>query len=81
MILRLGFAAAIAALVVGCQSAKPPEQQWSKRDATPEDVRRDLYWCSTTVEQRRINQTPADERRIRQVVDEACMEKRGYSRN
>ena len=80
MILRLGFAALAAALVIGCQAVTPADQQWTKRDATPEDIRRDLYWCTTRVEQRRIEQTPAHERRIREVVDEDCMEKRGYSK-
>jgi hypothetical protein len=78
MSLRLGFAALAAALVLGCQAVAPPEQQWTRKDATPEDVRRDLYWCTTQVERRRALQTPADERRVREVVDEECMEKRGY---
>lgn len=79
MILRLGLAALGAALVAACQAAAP-ETQWSKSGATPEDVKRDLYWCSRQVEQRRVNQTPADPRRVSTVVDEECMEKRGYSK-
>jgi hypothetical protein len=78
MILRLGFAALAAALVMGCQAATPAHQQWTKQDATPEDIKRDLYWCTSQVEQRRVQQTPADERRVHSVVDEECMEKRGY---
>lgn len=80
MLLRFGFAVLAASLVLGCQSGPSPEQQWTRKDATPEDVRRDLYWCSTQVEQRRVLQTPADERRVRTVVDDECMEKRGYSK-
>ncbi|HEY7608563.1 MAG TPA: hypothetical protein VIF14_04965 [Alphaproteobacteria bacterium] len=78
MIWRLGLAAFAAVLVMGCQATAPAEQQWSKKDATPEDIKRDLYWCTTRVEQRRALQTPADERRIREVVDDQCMERRGY---
>ena len=80
MILRLGFAALAAALVIGCQAITPDDRQWTRKDATPEDIRRDLYWCTTRVEQRRAGQTPADERRIRSVVDDECMERRGYSK-
>mgnify|MGYP000994551512 CR=1 FL=1 len=78
MVLRLGFAALVAALVMGCQGAAPAHQQWTKQDATPEDIRRDLYWCTTVREQRRVLQTPADEKRVQEIVDEQCMEKRGY---
>jgi len=79
MILRLGIAALAAALVMGCQTT-PAERQWTKSGATPEDVKRDLYWCTTRVERRRVTDTPASERRISEVVDEECMEKRGYSK-
>ena len=81
MILRLGIAALAAAFVMGCQATVPPEKQWTKRDATPEDVRRDLYWCTRRVERRSALQTPADERRISEIVDDECMERRGYSKN
>ena len=77
MVLRLGFAVLAAALVVGCQ-ATPAHQQWTKQDATPEDIKRDLYWCTTIREQRRVLQTPADEKRVQEIVDEECMERRGY---
>jgi hypothetical protein len=80
MNLRLGFAALAAALIVGCQTVVPPEQQWTRQDATPEDVKRDLYWCTTQVEHRRVLQTPADEKRVSQVVDDECMERRGYTK-
>ena len=80
MILRLGLAALAAALLIGCQAAAPAHQQWTKKDATVEDIKRDLYWCTTVREQRRATQTPADERRVHEVVDEDCMEKRGYSK-
>jgi hypothetical protein len=80
MILRFGFAALAAALVLGCQAVTPADQQWTKKDATTEDIRRDLYWCTRKVEQRRVEQTPAHERRVTEVVDDECMERRGYSR-
>ena len=80
MIMRLGLAAMAAALGMGCQAATPAFQQWTKKDATPEDIKRDLYWCTTKVEQRRAMQTPADERRVTEVVDDECMERRGYSK-
>jgi hypothetical protein len=80
MLLRFGFAVLAASLVIGCQTATPPEQQWTKNGATPEDVRRDLYWCTTVRERRSALQTPADPRRISEVVDDECMEKRGYSK-
>lgn len=80
MILRLGFAALAAALLLGCQATTPAYQQWTKKDATPEDIKRDLYWCTTVREQRRVLQTPADERRAVEVVEDECMEKRGYSK-
>ena len=80
MIVRIGMAALAAALVAGCQTAAPAHEQWTKKDATPEDVKRDLYWCTTQVEHRRVLQTPADERRVQKVVDAECMENRGYSK-
>ena len=81
MILRFAIAALAAALVMGCQTT-PPEQQWSKRDATPEDVKRDLYWCSrVTREPPRVQDTPATSTaRMTQKVDDECMEKRGYTK-
>jgi hypothetical protein len=80
MILRLGLFGFAAALLLGCQAVTPPERQWTKKDATVEDIKRDLYWCTTTREQRRATQTPADQRRVTEVVDDECMERRGYSR-
>ena len=80
MFLRLGLAAFAAALAMGCQATVPADQQWTKSGATPEDVRRDLYWCTTVQEHRRVLQSPSDERRVRQVVDDECMERRGYSK-
>jgi hypothetical protein len=77
MLLRFGFAILAASLVIGCQ-ATSPEQQWTRKDATPEDVRRDLYWCTTVRERRSALQTPADPRRVSEIVDDECMEKRGY---
>ena len=78
MDLRLGLAALAAMLAAGCTSVAPSHEQWTKQDATPEDIKRDLYWCTTVREQRRVLQTPADEKRVREIVDEDCMEKRGY---
>jgi hypothetical protein len=80
MILRLGIALAAAALVLGCQSATPADQQWTKTGATPEDVKRDLYWCTTVREHRTALQTPADQRRVSQSVDDECMARRGYAK-
>ena len=60
MIVRLGIAALAAAFVMGCQATVPAEKQWTKRDATAEDVKRDLYWCTRRVERRGALQTPAD---------------------
>jgi hypothetical protein len=79
MVLRLGFAALAAIVLAGCQGT-PMHQQWTKQDATPEDIKRDLYWCTTVREQRRALQTPADEKRVQEIVDDECMEKRGYSK-
>ncbi|MBL8664806.1 MAG: hypothetical protein HUU30_11410 [Burkholderiaceae bacterium] len=78
MDLRHGLAAFAAVLAAGCTSAAPSHEQWTKQGATPEDIKRDLYWCTTVREQRRVLQTPADEKRVREIVDEDCMEKRGY---
>ena len=78
MYLRLGFAMLATALMVGCKSVTPAHEQWTKQDATPEDIKRDLYWCTTIREQRRALQTPSDEKRIQEIVDDECMEKRGY---
>lgn len=80
MIARLGFAALAATLVMGCQTT-PPEQQWTRRDATPEDVKRDLYWCTTLVpDPPRFSGTPAQERRVTRKIDDECMEQRGYTK-
>ncbi len=78
MIVRLGLAALAAAFLAGCQATVPAEKQWTKQDATPEDIKRDLYWCTRQVERKRALQTPADERRVTDVVDDECMERRGY---
>jgi hypothetical protein len=80
MLLRFSFAVLAASLVIGCQAAPSADQQWTKKDATIEDVRRDLYWCTTVRERRSALQTPADPRRVSEVVDDECMEKRGYSK-
>lgn len=80
MDLRLGLAALAAMLAAGCTSVAPSHEQWTKQDATPEDIKRDLYWCTTSVERRRALQTPADERRVATIVDDECMERRGYTK-
>lgn len=80
MIMRRGLAALVPVLLLGCQTT-PPETQWSKAGATTEDVKRDLYWC--TVQRRHrsfVQQSPADARPPERVVDEACMEGRGYAK-
>jgi hypothetical protein len=80
MIGRLGLAAIVVALAAGCASDVPPEKQWTRRDATPEDIRSALFWCSHTERDRpRALGTPADSvRRSQTVVDEDCMRKRGF---
>jgi len=79
---QIGFAAIVAALLAGCVSDTPPQRQWTKRDATPEDIRSALFWCSHTERGRsRALGTPADnDRQERQVVDESCMQERGFSK-
>lgn len=81
MVLRLGLAALAAALVMGCQGT-PAELQWTKKDTTLEDVKRDLYWCTTITRERpRVLGTPADpDRLVSRKVDDQCMEKRGYTK-
>ena len=80
MILKLGLAAAAALLALGCQTT-PPEEQWTKSGATIEDVKRDLYWCTTTKRSPPTpNDTPATQRPATRSVDNACMEGRGYTR-
>jgi hypothetical protein len=80
MHLRFGLAAWVAALALGCATT-PPEQQWTKSGATPEDIKRDLYWCSTlTRDPPRALDTPSTERRVTQKVDEICMQNRGYTK-
>ncbi|MCW5772670.1 MAG: hypothetical protein KIT16_13590 [Rhodospirillaceae bacterium] len=81
MIKRLGFAV-LTALVAGCASDTPPAQQWTKRDATPEDIRSALFWCSHAERDRpRALGTPADnDRQTRQIVDDECMQKRGFTK-
>ncbi len=85
MNIRLGIAAsALAGLALGlaaCAST-PPDRQWTRPGATPEDVRTALYWCSQTkVDPSRALGTPADgDRRTRTEVDAECMEGRGFSR-
>ena len=73
------------ALLAACAQAKPAEEQWSKDGATPEDVKRDLYWCSTTRyirEDQRIDPTRRYPH-LREVTttDPECMEKRGYRKS
>lgn len=81
MVLRLAFVVFASALALGCASAPPPEKQWTRKDATPEDVKRDLYWCSREVaERRRALDTPATRRLTRQEVDDECMQSRGYTK-
>jgi hypothetical protein len=83
MIARLGLAALAAALAFGCSNNAPPaEQQWTKQNATPEDVKRDLYWCTRrTATRPQALETPALGRpRTKQEVDDECMEQRGYTK-
>jgi len=81
MILRFGLVVLASALALGCASPSPPEKQWTRKDATPEDVKRDLYWCSREVaERRRATDTPALRRLTRQQVDDECMQNRGYTK-
>jgi hypothetical protein len=82
MLLRVGLAALASAFVLGCASTPPPEQQWTRKDATPEDVKRDLYWCTGEVPVRsRALDTPASgQPRTRRTVDDECMQNRGYTK-
>lgn len=80
MRVQIGLAALVSLLAAGCQTA-PPERQWTKPGATVDDVRRDLYWCSSI---RRPtpnpNDTPATQREAVRSIDSECMEGRGYQR-
>jgi hypothetical protein len=82
MMLRFGFAALAAALALGCAGNPPPEQQWTRQGATPEDVKRDLYWCTREVAARpRALDTPASGRPlVERRVDDECMQNRGYTK-
>jgi hypothetical protein len=80
MILRFGLAALASAFLLGCQTT-PPEQQWTKSGASVDDVKRDLYWCSTV---KRAppgpSDTPATQREASVSVNDDCMESRGYQK-
>ena len=80
MILRLSLALVASSLLLGCQT-KPAEQQWSKSGATVEDVKRDLYWCTNSKRTPQAEGTPATARPPTEVVDDACMENRGYTKS
>jgi hypothetical protein len=82
MISKLGFAAAaVALLAAGCADEAPLERQWTKTNATPEDVKRDLYWCTTQERERsKAQEGPVEERRVFIKVNDACMEQRGYNK-
>ncbi len=81
---RRSLAAAALFVVSACAGGPAPEMQWTKRDATPEDVKRDIYWCST--ERRsplRIDRTGGEITERRETVlriDEDCMKQRGYAK-
>ncbi len=72
------------ALLAACTAAPPPiSEQWTKQDATPEDVKRDAYWCSEVRVTARPNvseSTGFSERRVTQAVNDECMQKRGYTK-
>ena len=81
MVSRLCFAVLASAMVMGCSSIKPPEEQWSKAGATTEDVKRDIYWCTTVRRDfRRADVSPIEERAPTRSVDTECMEGRGYTK-
>jgi hypothetical protein len=82
MIPRLGFVVLASALALGCAGAPPLEKQWTRKDATPEDVKRDLYWCTVDVRRRsRALDTPAlGPPQIERKVDDECMQSRGYTK-
>jgi len=83
MMSRLGFAALATLLVLGCANPLPAERQWTRQGATPEDVKSDLFWCTTEVAiPSRAQDTPAASGRARSElrVDGECMENRGYKR-
>jgi len=76
----LGLAALASLLVAGCQTT-PPERQWTKAGASVEDVKRDLYWCSSMKRPTPAPlDTPATQRDVVRSVDDECMEGRGYQK-
>ncbi len=80
MISRFALATLASAVLLGCQ-ATPPERQWTKSGATIDDVKRDLFWCSSVRRQAPgPNDTPVTQREAVRSVDEDCMETRGYQK-
>ena len=83
---RLAIAFAALALLAACTNTAsnvPEHKRWAKAGAIEDDVKRDLYWCTETRVRpdTRMNSTPANRIVVReQVVDDECMEKRGYRR-
>ena len=83
MMSRLSFAALASLLVLGCANPPPADQQWTRQGATPEDVKRDLFWCTGEVAvPSRAMESPGSASRPRTEVrvDGECMESRGYKR-
>jgi hypothetical protein len=76
----LGLAAFASLALAGCQTT-PPERQWTKAGASADDVRRDLYWCSSLKRPAPGPlDTPATQRDAVRSVDDECMEGRGYQK-
>ena len=81
MAARIGLAAALLLLAACAAGPPPPEAQWTRRDASPEDIKRDLYWCTRTVlGKREFNAGGNTPRESTQVVNDECMQQRGYTK-
>jgi hypothetical protein len=86
MLRRAAVASVALALLGACansQSNVPEYKRWAKAGAIEDDVKRDLYWCTTTRVRpdTRLNSTPANQIVVRESkVDDECMEQRGYRR-
>ena len=76
----IALAAFASLALAGCQT-KPLAEQWTKPGATADDVRRDLYWCSSMKRPTPAPlDTPATQRDPVRAVDDECMEGRGYQK-
>lgn len=81
---RVSLVAVLIALPLGLAAcAQQKEARWVKEDATENQLRSDLYWCTKVKREafhRHNDPKAAEGRRSYKYIDAQCMRERGWRR-